>query len=140
VLINALNYEDSSSGAKVIRIRVSAANALGKIGSDAGIPELVNTLNHEKYAVRGEAIDALGNNGSDAAIGELVNALYHETYYVRWRAAEVLGKIASPELLPDLSERLKTDEETNLLNAIGVIQERCKFYNYTLTQPSSPPV
>jgi HEAT repeat protein len=132
-LVKALNHED-------YKVRLRAADALGKNGSDAGIPELVKTLNHEEYAVRGEAIEALGNSGSEAAIGELVKALNHETYYVRRSVAEVLGKIASPELLPDLSERLKTDGETNLLNAIAAIQERCKFYNYTLTQPSSAPV
>ncbi len=31
--------------------------------------------------------------------------------------------------------RLKTDKETKLLNPISAIQERYKFYNYTLTQP-----
>ena len=107
--------------------------------SEKGIPELVKALNHEKF-VRWRAADALRNINSDAAIPELVNALNHEPYYVRRSAAEELGKIASPELLPDLSERLKTDKETNLLNTIAAIQERCKFYNYTLTQPSSPPV
>jgi 3',5'-cyclic AMP phosphodiesterase CpdA len=34
-------------------------------------------------------------------------------------------------------ERLKTDKDTKLLYTISAIQERCKFYNYTLTQPSS---
>jgi predicted nucleotide-binding protein len=34
-----------------------------------------------------------------------------------------------------LSLRLKTDKETNLLDTISAIQERYKFYNYTLTQP-----
>jgi HEAT repeat protein/3',5'-cyclic AMP phosphodiesterase CpdA len=131
-LVKALNDEDSD-------VRERAAYALGYIGSDAAIPELVKALNDEDSDVRERAAYALGYIGSDAAISELVQALNHEDYSVRRRAADALGKIASPELLPDLSERLKTDEEAILINTITAIQERCKFYNYTLTQPELPP-
>ena len=112
-----------------------AAEALGKIGSNAAIPELVQALNDEDCIVRRSAAYALGKIGSVEAIPELVKALNHHYYRVRRRAAEALGKIASPELLPDFSERLKTDEETKLLDTIATIQGRCKFYDYTLTQP-----
>jgi HEAT repeat protein/3',5'-cyclic AMP phosphodiesterase CpdA len=129
-LVKALNDEDSD-------VRMSAAEALGKIGSDAAIEELVKALDHEDSSVRWWAAGALGKIGSDAAIPELVKTLNDENSSVRSRAAEALGKIASSELLPIFSERLKTDKETKLLNTISAIQERCKFYNYTLTQPSS---
>ncbi|MBD1888832.1 HEAT repeat domain-containing protein [Coleofasciculus sp. FACHB-SPT9] len=129
-LVKALNDEDSD-------VRWRAADALGKIGSDAVIPELVKALNDEKYYVRKSAADALGKIGSDAAIPELVKALNYEDSSVRGSAAKALGKIASPELLPDLFRRLETDKETKLLDTISAIQERCKFYNYTLSKLSS---
>ncbi len=132
-LVKALNDEDSS-------VRWRGAYALGEIGSDAAIEELVKALNHEDSDVRSSAADALGKIGSDAAIEELVKALNHEDSDVRSSAADALGKIASPDLLPDLSLRLKTDRKTNLLYTISAIQNRCKFYNYTLTQPPSPSV
>jgi HEAT repeat protein/predicted MPP superfamily phosphohydrolase len=129
-LVSALKDEDSY-------VRSRAAEALGKIGSHAAVEELVNVLSDEDYDVRSGAAEALGKIGSDAAIAELVNALNDKKYDVRRRAAEALVKIASPELLPDLSLRLKTDKEPNLLDTISAIQNRCKFYNYTLTQPNS---
>jgi len=127
-LVKALNN-------KYYDVRSSAADALGEIGSDAAIEELVKALNDEDSSVRGRAADALGKIGSDAAIEELVKALNDEEFDVRGRAADALDKIASPELLPDLSLRLKTAKEIKLLDTIATIQERCKFYNYTLTQP-----
>ncbi|HBK63496.1 MAG TPA: hypothetical protein DD000_08235, partial [Cyanobacteria bacterium UBA11166] len=68
-------------------------------------------------------------------IPELVKALKDPKYFVRRSAADALGNIASPELLPDLSQHIKTDEDIYLLNTIYAIQERCKFYNYILIQP-----
>jgi hypothetical protein len=50
---------------------------------------------------------------------------------------DALANIASYELLPNLLERLKIAEKTNLLNTISAIQNRCKFYNYTIAV--SPP-
>jgi len=132
-LVNALNDQDSD-------VRSIAAKALGEIGSDAAIPALVNALNNEDSDVRRIAAEALGKIDSDAAIPALVNALNNEDSDVRRIAAEVLDKIASPKVLSDLFGRLKTDEGPNLLKTIYAIQERCKFYNYTLTQPSSSPV
>jgi HEAT repeat protein len=111
---------------------------LTQIGGCKG--RLVKALNDKNFYVSGSAAKALGQIGSEAAISELVKAFNHEYSYIRRRAAEALGKIASPELLPGLYERLETDEQTDLLHTISAIQERCKFYNYTLTQPSSPPV
>ena len=92
------------------------------------------------YEVRDSAAEALGNIGSDAAIEELVKALNQEDSDVRRRAAYALDQIATSEVMPDLFEHLKTAKDTNLLNTISAIQERCKFYNYTLTQPSSSQV
>jgi hypothetical protein len=130
-LMQALNHED-------YYVRRNAAEALRKIGNEAAVPALVQALNHEDYDVRSSAAYALGNIGNEAAVSALVQALNHEYSNVRRNAAEALGKIASSELLPYLSELLQTTGESYLVNTISAIQERCKYYNYTLRQPETP--
>jgi HEAT repeat protein/3',5'-cyclic AMP phosphodiesterase CpdA len=151
-LVGALNHEDCYVRWSAIKwlvnvltdenyhARGKAAKALRKIGLELAIPGLVNALEHEDSSVRGKAAKALRKIGLESAIPGLVNALKHEDSSVRGKAAKALEEIASPEVLPDLSECLKTDKTTKLLNTISAIQEHCKFYNYTLTHPSSPPV
>ncbi|MEW5859767.1 MAG: HEAT repeat domain-containing protein, partial [Cyanobacteriota bacterium] len=136
-LINALKDKNYSFAA-----RYRIADILGQIQSKLGVQPIMKFLGHEGYDYHWMTAEALNRIGSDAAIVELVNDLNHEDLYARMSAAYALGKIASPELLPDLFERLKTDKETNLqiFYTISAIQERCKFYNYTLTQPTPPPV
>jgi HEAT repeat protein len=130
-LVKAFNHEDPS-------VRWRVAEALGRIGSDAVIPELVKALNHKDSVVRRIATHALGRIGSYSAISELVKALDHEDSSVRWRVIDALANIASYELLPNLLERLKIAEKTNLLNTISAIQNRCKFYNYTIAVSPLP--
>jgi hypothetical protein len=129
-LVQALNHEDYD-------VRTIAAYALENIGNEAAVPALVQALNDEDYDVRSSAAYALGNIGNEAAVSALVQALNDEDYYVRRNAAEALGKIASSELLPYLSELPQTTGESNLFNIIIAIQERYKYYNYTLTQPET---
>jgi hypothetical protein len=60
-LVKALNDRNSI-------VRRSAAEALGKIGSDAAIEELVKALNHEDSDVRRSAAEALGKIASPALL------------------------------------------------------------------------
>ncbi|MEW6498245.1 MAG: HEAT repeat domain-containing protein, partial [Cyanobacteriota bacterium] len=112
-LIKALEDEGYS-------VRLEAAEALGKI--------------------RAKAAEALGKIRAKAAVKPLLKALEDESNSIRSSAADVLGEIASPKVLPDLYKHLQNSEGSYLLNPIYTLQKRCKFYNYTLTQPSSPPV
>ncbi|BAZ68082.1 hypothetical protein NIES4106_28410 [Fischerella sp. NIES-4106] len=131
VLKQALNHEDSD-------VCIIAA-ALGEIGSSEAVEVLKQALNHEDSDVRWRAAAALGKIGSSEAVEVLKLALNNEDYDVRWRAAAALGKIAAPQLMPELNDILRTNTELDLLDTIAAIQERCKFYNYTLTQlPLSP--
>ncbi len=129
-LIQALNHENYT-------VHFCAAEALGKIGNEAAVSALIQALNHENYTVRSSAIEALGKIGNEAAVSALVQALNDEDDTVRWSAARALGTIASSELLPHLSELLQKTGKSNLFNALSAIQERCKYYNYTLTQPEN---
>ncbi len=128
VLKLALNDEDSD-------VRRSAAEALGKIGSSEAVEVLKLALNDENYNVRRSAAEALGKIGSSEAVEVLKLALNDEDSYVRRSAAKALGKIADPQLMPELNDILRTNTKISLLDTIAAIQERCKFYNYTLTQP-----
>ena len=85
-LINALNHEDSY-------VRRSAADALGKIGSELAVNALINALNDENSDVRRSAADALGKIGSELAVDALINALNDEDSYVRDSAKKALELI-----------------------------------------------
>ncbi|MEP0801961.1 HEAT repeat domain-containing protein [Funiculus sociatus] len=121
------------------KARETAIKVLGKLDTEAAIPYLRQALNDEDSHVRISASEALGKISDEAAVPALLQALNDEDSHVYWIAANALGKIASPALIPDFSLRLKTDKETYLLNTISAIQERCKFYNHTLTQPILTP-
>jgi hypothetical protein len=97
LLSGALNDEDSD-------VRWEAAEALGRIGSDAAIGALSKALDHEDSDVRWRAAEALGRIGSDAAIGALSKALDHEDSDIRWKAAEALGRIGDIRTLEKLVE------------------------------------
>ncbi|WP_414574315.1 HEAT repeat domain-containing protein, partial [Nostoc sp. CCY 9925] len=74
-------------------VRSRAADALGKIGSEAAIPGLIKLIEDPKYSVRSSAADALGKIGSEAAIPGLIKLIEHPEYSVRSSAADALGKI-----------------------------------------------
>nr|MBW4614859.1 HEAT repeat domain-containing protein [Desmonostoc vinosum HA7617-LM4] len=88
-------------------VRYSAANALGKIGSQEAIPGLIQLLEHPDFSVRSLAANVLGNIGSQEAIPGLIQLLEHPESYVRSLAANVLGKIGSQEAIPGLIQLLE---------------------------------
>jgi len=120
--------------------REEAIRRLGKLGSEAAIPVLLKALHDTNLVAREIAASALGQLGTEAAIPGLLQALHDEEYVVRKCATFALTKIGNPQLLPTLCELLQKTGDSELLNTISAIQNRCKFYNYTLTQPLSPPV
>ena len=113
---------------------------MGQLGSEAAIPVLLQALHDTNLVTREIAASALGQLGTEAAIPGLLQALHDEEYVVRRCAAFALTKIGNPQLLPTLCELLQKTGDSELLNTISAIQNRCKFYNYTLTQPLSPPI
>ncbi|BAZ65308.1 hypothetical protein NIES4106_00460 [Fischerella sp. NIES-4106] len=132
VLKQALNDEYS-------HVRCKAAEALGKIGDAEAVEVLKLALNDEYSDVRWRAADALGEIGGAEAVEVLKLALNDEYSDVRWRAADALGNIADPQLMPELNNILRTNTKISLLDTIAAIQERCNYYNYTLTPtPLSP--
>ena len=123
-------------------VRWIAADALGKIGTEAAIFPLVKALEDEDYFMRSIAVGVLGKTGADVAIPQLVKAL--EDSFVFSMAADALGEIGSEAAIPQLDEALKNEDFVaanqgrtldEATKALQTIQERCQFYNPTLTQP-----
>ncbi|NMG22116.1 HEAT repeat domain-containing protein [Brasilonema bromeliae] len=119
-------------------MRRRAAQALEKIGDSTAVTGLIQALNDEDSDVRRRVVGALVKIGDSTAVTGLIQALNDEDSDVRRSAAQALRNITSPEKLPELTHFLLTTTETHLLNIISNIQDRCKFYNYTLTQPPRP--
>ena len=127
-LVSALKDEDSW-------VRAYAAEALGKIGTEEAFAGLLLALKDTIPSVRRGAIKGLEKIETKKAVTELLLALKDAEFSVRQDAGYVLRRIGSSEILPDLTKLLHTTGERHLLDAMAAIQERCKFYNYNLTQP-----
>jgi energy-coupling factor transporter ATP-binding protein EcfA2 len=108
-LINDLAAKDRD-------VRGSAADALGRIGSEKAVEPLITALSSDKEsAVRGSAASALGGIGSEKAVEPLITALSSgEDSNVRWSAADALGKIGSENAVEPLITALSPDEDSNV--------------------------
>jgi HEAT repeat protein len=116
-------------------------HSLGQIASDSALPSLLQAFQHGDSTTRASAAFALGQISSDTVVPELLQALNDngEESDVIKNIAYALGKVGDCKLILPLSNLLSAltsdDVIDNILNAISTLQERCKFYNYTLTQP-----
>jgi HEAT repeat protein len=72
---------------------VPATWALGKIGSDAPVDALIQSLKNSDWYVRWGAADALGNIGDKRALEPLKILIDDKDEYVRRAADEAIGKI-----------------------------------------------
>ncbi len=95
VLETALEDENSN-------FRVSAAKALGEIGSEKAVDALLQALQAENSAIRGTAAKALGDIGSEKAVDALLQALQDENSPIRSEAAMALGKLGSEKAVDAL--------------------------------------
>lgn len=130
-------------------VRRMAGYALGKIDSDAVISLLTQALKDEDFVLRRIVVEALGKIGSDAVTYPLIEALEDKNFDVCESAIDALSKIGSAAAITTLAKALKDEafwiiKGNYIINktteALKEIQNRCKFYNYTLTQPNIPPV
>jgi HEAT repeat protein len=100
-LISDLTTDDSS-------VRGSAADSLGRIGSEKAIKPLLKALNDESY-VGWRATYALGRIGSEKAIEPLLKALNDENGFVRRRTTYALGRIGSEKAIEPLLKALNDE-------------------------------
>lgn len=78
--------------------RSAAEEALGMIGDEKAVPDLIEALKDEDVSVRRHAAGALGKIGDERAIKPLLNAMDDEKWYVRLQVEEAIQ---------DLNTRLK---------------------------------
>ena len=154
-LLNALEDENSSvrdnaanalgeiGGDKVVQglikllvhqrpfVRLNAAKALGRIGGKQATQELLTSMRDEDPSVRFIVAEFFGRSGGKHAARELLIALGDKDSSVRWIAAKSLANTGGPDILSELWR-------VGSLPQLMAIQNRCKFYNYEITQNNSP--
>jgi HEAT repeat protein len=119
VLIEALAHPLSD-------VRVSAAQALGKIRDVAAVPALRQALYDPEVIVRVNAAEALGAFKDVAAVPALSKALHDPEAIVRDSAAWALGEIKDATAVPALSKALHDPEaivRESAAEALGEIKD-----------------
>ncbi|NEO47749.1 MAG: hypothetical protein F6K55_27995 [Moorea sp. SIO4A3] len=133
-LIRCLDDPDPS-------VRISAAKALGKIGTEVAIDPLIKSLDDPDPSVRISAANALGKIGTEMGIELLIKCLDNDKSYLRVMAADALGEIGTDATIPKLINLLKNqefaatiaatnDEDTfqKTMKALEASQERYQLY------------
>jgi HEAT repeat protein len=129
-------------------VRRMTTKLLGKFGSDDAVLLLAKALNDKDITVIKLAVEALGIIGSNSAITPLSKALENKNYDICEIALDALIKIGSKTAITPLNKTLKNEKfyainhrylVDKIIKALQSIQERWKFYNYTLTQPNPTP-
>jgi HEAT repeat protein len=98
------------------RVRMHAAETLGKLQSDRGIDYLLPTLRDANGDVRDKVVEALGHARTDRVIEPLLVALRGDSragapdVRLRVAAAKALGEIASDKAVPALIVDLQVGE------------------------------
>jgi len=90
--------------------QIYAVWALGAIGEDAAIPELVVLSTHEDPGLRKTAVHALGAFRSEEATAALERALGDPVDDVRWNAAAALARHGHPAAVPVLEQMLDREQ------------------------------
>ena len=93
------------------RPRREAAEALGRLGDEAGVPALAEALWDEDFILRARAVDALARIGSQRAVPPLVPLLgdgrHADGRSLRHRAAEALATLGQEEVVRAVEEALE---------------------------------
>lgn len=97
-----------------------AADALGKMKSNAAVPKLLDVLRHrgpEQISI----IYALGRIGNPAAVPALLEELRGKNPFISSSAAEALGKIGNRAAVPGLLKALESESGLVRICAIGAL-------------------
>lgn len=95
-----------------LRLRCTAASALGKLGNSAAIIPLMSVLNNrdENYRLRLAAAESLGKLGDDYAVKPLIEILSDErekSVYLKESVAKALGMLGDIRAIEPLIEALE---------------------------------
>ena len=91
-------------------VRMHAAKALGNLGDERPVRQLIPLLMDSVKAVRVDATDALAQIGRPA-LATLLAAVRHEEWVLRLHACEALGKIGAEEAVVPLCEVMLHDRD-----------------------------
>lgn len=103
--------------------RISAAQALGRIGDVSVAESLIIALDDESWAVRAQAAKSLGKLGDRQAVKKLTQVLSDENWWVRHNAASALYQLAEEGVIA-LREASRLDEGAPSVAAKQVLAER----------------
>jgi HEAT repeat protein len=103
-LLRALDSDD-------VYVRITAAEALGKIGHPVAIERLIATLDHDRPDVRRRVVKALERIGTEPkahagaqVVPGLARALRDPDVIVRWAAESALRRLAISSARQTLAE------------------------------------
>jgi aminopeptidase N len=99
-------------------VRNIAADALGRIGTDAAGKQLLDAMNtNELPYVRNHIVAALGSVKDDAAVAEKLSMIARDdrSYRARANALQSLGKLKVTSALPVLAQAVSADSPDDLL-------------------------
>jgi len=105
-------------------VPIAAARALGRIGDEAAVPELLEHAGHSEPEMRIAVFEALARIDDSAAVPAARKALTgdKELRVRRW-AAVLLKKQRDPDTLPDLRRALEQDEDPGVrLQAVQALE------------------
>ncbi|MFC1987334.1 HEAT repeat domain-containing protein [Chloroflexota bacterium] len=103
--------------------RMSAAQALGRIGDVSAVENLIISLDDESWEVRAQAAKSLGALGDKQAVGKLKMILSDENWGVRHNAADALHQLGE-EGIEILRETSRYGKEASRATAAQVLAER----------------
>lgn len=111
---------------KKTKLRLSAVQELGRIGTGEVVPFLIKVLDDRKVVVRLAGVEALEKIGGEEAIKGLVKALNDKNKKVRLFSVNSLVRIAGKQAIPSLKRRLSIEKDrkirfsiVNVFAAIG---------------------
>jgi HEAT repeat protein len=124
-LIKQLSYDIGYQ--EELLVRMKAADALGRMRSQAAAPVLSKMLNEKEATVRAEYIRALVRIGDPAAIPALVKAAQADSWDAREPALEGIAMLGGEKDLPTLEKLATTEEATHAAYCkSNADDERCK--------------
>lgn len=105
--------EDFRESSDSLRIRCSAAQALGRMGDDQAIVSLMSIVNdkNENYRLRVTCAESLGKLGNQNAVDPLINILSDDrekSVYLKESAAKALGMLGDIRAIEPLIDILES--------------------------------
>jgi HEAT repeat protein len=117
-----------------LNVRRSAAEALGKIGSERAIDGLLKLVEDSDFNVRRSAAEALGKIGSERAIDGLLKLVEDSDSDVRGRAAQALGKIGSERAIDGLLKLVEDSDSDVRWSAAEALGKSAKKHTDAIAQ------